>query len=91
MINILKKYWLLMLIILITINVFGFYLLGESIGISDALEHVESDEVIESLKRKDFLYTLFIDFVLIIDFWLILFIPYLIIKNIVKKLNISKK
>jgi len=91
MINVLKKYWFLILIILIIINVFGFHLLGESIGISDTLEHVESDKIIESLKRKDFFYMLFIDFVLIIDFWVIIFVPYLIIRNIVKKLNLSKK
>jgi hypothetical protein len=91
MINILKKYWLLILIVFVAINFLGSYLIKESIGISDSLEHVESDEVITTLKRKDFFYTLFVDFVLIIDAWLILFIPYLLIKNIVKKLNLSKK
>ena len=58
MVNFLKKYWFLILIILIIINVLGFYLIGESLVISDSLEHVESDEVIESLRRKDFFYTL---------------------------------
>ena len=91
MINYLKKYWILILIIIIGINFLGFYFVKESIGISDALEHAESDKVIENLKCKDFLYTLFIDFVLIIDFWLIIFVSYLIIKNIVKKFNLSKK
>jgi len=90
MINILKKYWFLILIILIVINVLGFYLIKELIGISDALEHAESDEVIVNLKRKDLLYTLFIDFVFIIDLWLILFVPYLVIKNIFN-IKLSKK
>ncbi|SHM21378.1 hypothetical protein [Chryseobacterium polytrichastri] len=87
MINVLKKYWFLILIILIIVNVFGFHLLGESLGISDALEHLESDEVIKNLKRKDFFYTVFIDFFLIIDFWIILFVPYLVIRNIVGKIK----
>lgn len=90
MINILWKYWFLLLIILIIMNVLGFYLLGELIRISDALEHIESDEVIVNLKRKDLLHTLFIDFVFIIDLWLILFVPYLIIKSIFK-IKLSKK
>lgn len=85
MISVLKKYWILILIIVAAINFLGFNLIKESVGISDALEHVESDEIIESLKRKDFFYTLFIDLVLIIDFWLIIFVPYLIIRNMVKK------
>ncbi|RXM37706.1 hypothetical protein BOQ62_21245 [Chryseobacterium sp. CH21] len=63
----------------------------ESIGISDALEHVESDEVIAKLERKDYFYTLFVEIVIILDGWLSLFIPYLIIRNFIKKINLSKK
>ncbi|GAA4158116.1 hypothetical protein GCM10022217_18930 [Chryseobacterium ginsenosidimutans] len=91
MINVLKKYWILILIIVVAINFLGFNLIKESIGISDALEHIESDEVIESLKRKDFFYTWLINFILIIDVCLILCFLYLIIKSIVKKFNVSKK
>lgn len=68
----LKKYWIFLLIALIGINYAGFYLLWKSMGISDALEHVESEQVIRKLKQKDFLYTLFADAVLILDFSLIL-------------------
>jgi hypothetical protein len=75
---------------LITVNFLGFYLLKQSIGISDTLLHMESNEVIANLKRKDFFYTFFIDFVFIIDLWLIFFVPYLIIKNIFR-INLSKK
>lgn len=91
MINILKKYWLLSLIILILINAFGFYLMKELLGISDSLEHVESDEVAASLRLKDLFYTWLINFILIIDVCLTLSFLYLIIKSIVKKLNVSKK
>lgn len=72
-------------------NTLGLYLVKESIGISDALEHVESDEVIAKLKQKDNFYMLFVEIVIILDGWLILFIPYLIISNFIKKINLSKK
>lgn len=85
MINVLKKYWILILIIGVAVNFLGFNLINESIRISDALEHAESDKVIERLRHKDFFYTLFIDFVLIIDFLLLIFVPYLVVKRIVKK------
>jgi len=62
----------------------------ELVGISDSLEHVESDEVDASLKLKDLFYTWLINFILIIDVCLTLFFLYLI-RSIVKKLNISKK
>jgi len=72
-------------------NALGLYLVKESIGISDALEHIESDEVIAKLKQKDNFYMLFVDIVIILDGWLVLFIPYLIISNFIKKINLSKK
>ncbi|WP_288375430.1 hypothetical protein [uncultured Chryseobacterium sp.] len=72
-------------------NALGLNLVKESLGISDALEHAESDEVIADLKQKDNLYTLFIEMVIILDGWLALFIPYLIIGNIINKINLRKK
>lgn len=72
-------------------NALGLYLVKESIGISDALEHVESDEVMAELKQKDNFYMLFVEIVIILDGWLVLFIPYLIIRNFIKKINLSKK
>lgn len=74
MINVLKKYWFLILVVIVAINFLGFKLINESIRISDAFEHIESDKVIDSLKRKDLFYTIFIDFVLIIDVCIILLI-----------------
>ncbi|SHM81931.1 hypothetical protein SAMN05444360_11850 [Chryseobacterium carnipullorum] len=89
MIDHLKKYWMFLFIALIGINYAGFYLLKESIGISDALEHVESETVIRKLKQKDFLYTLFVDAVMILDFSLILFLLFMggrkIVQLIVKE------
>lgn len=87
----LKKYWIIILIFIIIMNALGLYLVKESIGISDALEHIESDEVIAKLKQKDNFYMLFVDIVIILDGWLVLFIPYLIISNFIKKINLSKK
>lgn len=87
----LKKYWIIILIIIIIVNALGFHFVEESIGISDALEHVESDKVIAKLERKDYFYNLFIEIVIILDGWLALFIPYLVIRNLIKKINLSKK
>ncbi|MGN7756618.1 hypothetical protein ACTJIV_04015 [Chryseobacterium sp. 22532] len=85
----LKKYWIFLLIALIGINYAGFYLLWKSMGISDALEHVESEQVIRKLKQKDFLYTLFADAFLILDFSLILLLLFMggrkIVQLIIKK------
>lgn len=89
--NILKKYWIVILIFIIIMNALGLYLVKESIGISDALEHVESDEVIAKLKHRDYFYTLFVEIVIILDCLLALFIPYVIIKSFIKKNNLSKK
>lgn len=87
--GLLKKYWIFILIALIGINYFGFCLLWESVGISDALEHVESEAVIRKLKQKDFLYTLFIGAVMILDFSLILFLLFMagrkMVQLIIKK------
>ncbi len=83
-----KKYWLLILIIFIVINFLGYYFIQESINISDALEHVESDKTIQYLERKDFFYTIFIDMVLILDFAIVLFGVYFMTKIV---LQFSKK
>lgn len=89
MVNHLKKYWIFLLIALVGINYGAFCLLWESVGISDALEHVESETVIRKLKNKDFLCTLGVDAVLILDFSLILFLLLMagrkIVQLIIKK------
>lgn len=89
--NVLKKYWILVLVIVIITNALGFYFAKESIGISDALEHVESDEVIADLKSKDYFYTLFVGSVLILDCLVALIISYPLISKLIKKINLSKK
>jgi len=89
MIPFLKRYWSFLFIALIGINYAGFYLLKELLGISDALEHVESEQVIRKLKQKDFLYTLFVDAVLILDFSLVLLLLFVagrkMVQLIIKK------
>ncbi|MDQ0784446.1 hypothetical protein [Chryseobacterium sp. W4I1] len=89
MIPFLKRYWSFLFIALIGINYAGFYLLKELLGISDALEHVESEHVIRKLKQKDFLYTLFADAVLIMDFSLVLLLLFVagrkMVQLIIKK------
>jgi hypothetical protein len=91
MINVLKKYWLLSFIILITINFLGFYLFKNSPDFLDLVEHAESDDMIQNIKREELQYEIFFSVLLILDVWIILFIPYLIVRNIIKKLKLSKK
>ncbi|AJW64622.1 hypothetical protein DSC47_19200 [Elizabethkingia miricola] len=80
----LKKYWYIVFIVLSALNFLGYYLIKVSIGIFDALEHVDSDEETRKLKSEDFLYTILIDLILIIDFALILYFVYRGIRYLVK-------
>ncbi|MET3537627.1 hypothetical protein SAMN05216324_102373 [Chryseobacterium limigenitum] len=89
MINFLKKYWFLILIIIIAINFSGFYLIKNSPDFLDLIEHAESDEMIRDFERSKFKYEMSFIFILLLDISVILYVPYLIIRNI--KLNVNKK
>lgn len=93
MINVLKKYWPLMLIVFIAINFLGFYLIKTSPDFLDIYEHAESEEVIQKFKTKENIYSIFFGFLFILDCWLIVFIPCLIIRKVFKNkiLRSSKK
>ncbi|WJK01760.1 hypothetical protein [Elizabethkingia anophelis] len=58
MLNFLKKYWYVVLIVLSALHFLGYFIIKAMIGISDALEHVESDTIERRLKSKDFFYTI---------------------------------
>ncbi|MCT3760467.1 hypothetical protein HZQ19_14390 [Elizabethkingia anophelis] len=77
MLNFLKKYWYVVLIVLSALHFLGYFIIKAMIGISDALEHVESDTIERRLKSKDFFYTILIDSIFILDFVLALFLVYL--------------
>ncbi|HIB8181594.1 TPA: hypothetical protein ACWX1I_003002 [Elizabethkingia anophelis] len=77
MLNFLKKYWYVVLIVLSALHFLGYFIIKAKIGISDALEHVESDTIERRLKSKDFFYTILIDSIFILDFALALFLVYL--------------
>lgn len=82
--NILSKYWYLILMVFITINFLGFYFMEESIGISDALEHAESNEMIQRFKGKDFWYSSSSSLFLVLDITIILLVGYLLIIKLLK-------
>ncbi|AQX87226.1 hypothetical protein ATB97_10595 [Elizabethkingia bruuniana] len=75
--NFLKKYWYVVLIVLSALHFLGYFIIKAMIGISDALEHVDSDTIERHLKSKDFFYTILLDSIFILDFALILFLVYL--------------
>lgn len=54
MLSFLKKYWYVVLIVLSALHFLGYFIIKAMIGISDALEHVESDTIERRLKSKDF-------------------------------------
>ena len=82
--NFLKRYWYIVLIVLSVLHFLGYLIIKAMIGISDALEHVDSDRIERRLKSKDFFYTILIDLILIIDFALILYFVYKVIRYLVK-------
>lgn len=84
MINALKRYWPLLLIVFIAINILGFCFIKESIGISDALEHADSNEMIERLRAIDFTYSIINSLFLILDITIILLAGYLLIMKLFK-------
>jgi len=82
--NFLKRYWYIVLIVLSVLHFLGYFVIKAMVGISDALEHVDSDRIERHLKSKDFFYTILIDLILIIDFALILYFVYRGIRYLVK-------
>jgi len=66
--NFLKRYWYIVLIVLSVLHFLGYFVIKAMIGISDALEYVDSDRIERRLKSKDF----FTQFLLIQSLLLIL-------------------
>lgn len=88
MIHFLKKYWFLIIILLVLINILGVHFMGKSIDTADTLEHAESDEMISALKLKDFFYRTIVYIILIIDLLSFIFLIYNGMKII---LNLKKR
>ena len=76
-------------IVFIFITVIVFYLIRESIRISDTLKHTENDELIKTLENKQLFIEIFTSIFLIIEIAVILFIIFLITKYIFKFLKTS--
>ena len=76
-------------IFLIALNIFGFYLNQEGLRISDSLEHAQSKQ--QFIKNQEFPFSEIIIFlVFIFDLAIILFLLFMILKFIFKKLKTSK-
>ena len=84
-----KKTGFISFIVFIFINIIAFFLVRESIGISDNLEHAENDELIKTLENKQLFIEIFNSIILIIEITVILFIIFLITKYIFKFLKTS--
>ena len=78
-------------IFLIALNVFGFYLNQEGLRISDSLEHAQTKQQEQFIKNKEFPFSeIIIYLVFIFDLAIILFLLFMILKFIFKKLKTSK-
>lgn len=73
MITFLKRYWLLILMTFIIINILGFYLFKNAPDFLDLIEHAESDEMIQNIKKKEYRYEMTFSILFILDLWAILF------------------
>ena len=77
------------LFVLIILNLIAFYIVKESIGISDALEHIQDETVRKSLEQKQILSDVLPSAIFTIDIALIFFGCYLLIKMLFKSLKKS--
>ena len=84
-----KKTGFISFIVFIFINIIAFFLVRESIGISDTLEHAENDELIKTLENKQLFIEIFTSIFLMIDIAVMIFIIFLITKYIFKFLKTS--
>ena len=78
-------------IFLIALNIFGFYLNQEGLRISDSLEDAQSKQQEQFFKNQEFPFSeIIIYLVFIFDLAIILFLLFMILKLIFKKLKTSK-
>lgn len=88
--NFRKRNWIILgLFVLIILNLIAFYIVKESIGISDALEHIQDETVRKSLEQKQILSDVLPSVIFTIDIALIFFGCYLLIKMLFKSLKKS--
>ena len=84
-----KKIVIPVIITLIPLNILAFYLLNQSIGIADALEHIENQKIAESLHQKGLIYNFFSAIVFTFDLAFILILLFILFKKIIKSLKNS--
>ena len=84
-----KKIIIPVIITLIPLNILAFYLLNQSIGIADALEHIENQKIAESLHQKGLIYNFFSAIVFTFDLAFILILLFILFKKIIKSLKNS--
>ncbi|RMZ60476.1 hypothetical protein D1632_04610 [Chryseobacterium nematophagum] len=91
MLDILKRYWYFILILMILIHFLEFYLIKSSIRISDALEHAESEGMIRNLKEKEYVFEAILGCIITLEVLFLLFVSILFIPSIFQKLRLNKK
>lgn len=87
-----KKKWIIsVIVILIPLNIVAFYLINQTRGIAEALEHIDNQKVAESLHQKGLIYNFFAAIVITIDLAFILIVLYLLFKLFIKSLKNSNQ
>lgn len=86
-----KKTIIAGIITLIPLNLLAFYLVNQSIGIADALEHVDEQKVAESLHQKGLFYNVLSAGIITLDFAFILMMLYFLFKTVTKSLKNSNQ
>lgn len=90
--NFTKKRWVISgIIILLPLNFLAFYLIRQSIGITEALAHVDNQKAAEFLHQKAFVYNVFAAVVITLDFVFILTLLYFLFKIITKNFKNSNQ
>ena len=84
-----KQFYIIGALILLLLNALAFYFVKQSIGIIEALQHVDNQNAIASLKQKSLIYNSFSAIVITLDLVAILFGLYLLHKLLFKTLKKS--
>ncbi|KIA89751.1 hypothetical protein [Kaistella jeonii] len=85
-----KKKWIISgIIILLPLNFLAVYLIKQSIGITEALGHVDNQKAAEYLHQKVLAYNVFAAVVITLDFVFILILLYFLFKIITKNFKNS--
>lgn len=78
-------------IILVPLNILAYYLITQSIGIRDAMQHVDNQRALESLSQKSSFYNIFSAVVITLDLVFVLVLLFILFKTFTKSLKNSQQ